>query len=67
MIQLIEEGIASGEFKPVDAPALASILFALYDGLMVMWMIDESMVDWETISETVGKTLFAGLLIDDVG
>jgi hypothetical protein len=66
LLHLIEEGIANGEFKPVDASALTSILFALYDGLMVMWMIDESMVDWDAISETLMTTLIAGLLTSDL-
>ncbi|MGD9100951.1 MAG: TetR/AcrR family transcriptional regulator [Anaerolineae bacterium] len=62
LVQLIQEGVASGEFKPVNAKALASILFAIYDGLMVQWMIDETMVDWDAVSETVRDTLIAGLL-----
>jgi AcrR family transcriptional regulator len=64
MMQLIEEGIASGEFKPVNAKALTSILFATYDGLIVQWMIDRSMVDWAAVNETMMNTLVAGLLAD---
>ena len=62
LVGLIEEGMHSGEFEPVNASALASILLVLYDGLMVQWMIDETMVDWEAISETLMNTLIAGLL-----
>ncbi len=62
VVQMIEEGIAQGEFKPVDAMALTSILLALYDGLMVQVMVDESMVDWEAISDTLKNTLIASLL-----
>jgi hypothetical protein len=62
---LIEEGIANGEFKAVDAGALAGILLALYDGLAVQWMIDQTMVDWDTVSETVMQTLVAGLLVSE--
>jgi AcrR family transcriptional regulator len=62
LVQLIEEGIASGEFRVVDAGALASILLALYDGLAVQWMIDETIVDWDAVSQTVKETFFAGLL-----
>ena len=39
LIQLIEEGIASGEFKAVNPMALATILFAMYDGLAIQAMI----------------------------
>lgn len=64
IVQLVAEGIASGEFKPVNASAVASIIIAAYDGLMVQAMIDESLVDWETVNETVKSTLVAGLLVD---
>ena len=60
--QVIEEGITQGEFKPVDTLALTSIVLALYDGLMVQAMLDEAMVDWAAISETLTNTLIAGLL-----
>ena len=62
VVQMIEQGIAQGEFKPVNAMALTSILLALYDGLMVQVMIDEDMVDWGAISETLKNTLIASLL-----
>lgn len=65
IVQLVAEGIASGEFKPVNASAVASIILAMYDGLMVQAMIDESLVDWETVNETVKSTLVAGLLADE--
>ncbi len=61
-VQLIKEGIANGEFKPVNAPALASVLFAMYDGLMVQWMINKAMVDWDAVAETLMDTLVVGLL-----
>ncbi len=62
IVQMIEQGIAQGEFKPVNATALTSILLALYDGLMVQAMVDEAMVDWGAISETLTNTLIASLL-----
>ncbi len=66
-VQLIQDGIANGEFKPVNASALASVLFAMYDGLMVQWMIDKTMVDWDAIAETLMDTLVAGLLTGESG
>jgi AcrR family transcriptional regulator len=61
-VQLIEEGIASGEFKPVDARAMAGIIFGLYDGLAVQAMIDETLVDWDAVKDALRQTLIAGLL-----
>ena len=65
LVQLIDAGIAAGEFKSVNAQALANILFALYDGLMVQWMIDESAVDWDAVNDTVVQTWVAGLMAGD--
>ena len=61
-VQLIEEGIARGEFKPVDARAMAGIIFGLYDGLAVQAMIDETLVDWDAVKDALRQTLIAGLL-----
>ncbi len=64
LVKLIEEGIANGEFNPVNASALAGIIFGTYDGLMVQWMIDETLVDWGAVNQTVMDTLVAGLLAE---
>ncbi len=64
MVQLLEQGIASGEFKPINTVAYASIIIAIYDGLMVQWIIDPSLVDWDAITATIKNTLVAGLLTD---
>ena len=63
LIQLIEEGIAAGEFKPVDSSALAGILIAIFDGLMVQTMVDSMAVNWTGIAETL-NTLVTGLLAE---
>ncbi len=67
LAQLIEQGIAAGEFKAVNAAAVAGILIALYDGLMVQWMMSAALVDWPAISETLTETLIAGLLTSAAG
>jgi len=61
LIQIIEEGITDGTFKPVDAASLANILLAAFDGLMVQELVDESSVSWTAISQTL-HTLVGGLL-----
>lgn len=63
LIHLIEEGVANGEFKPVDAPALASIFIAMIDGLMVQILVDPTVVDLNGTSRAL-KTLVAGLLVE---
>ena len=61
LTEIIQEGIENGEFGPVHAPTLASILPAVFDGLMIQVIVDETAVDWESVSETL-NTLIAGLL-----
>jgi len=63
-IQLLEAGMAAGEFKPVDATALANLLIATFDGLMVQAMIEETAVDWSVTRQTIRDTLLASLMMD---
>jgi hypothetical protein len=63
LVEIIQGGIERGEFVPLHAPALASILLAVFDGLMVQIMVDATAVDWASVSGTL-KTLIAGLLAD---
>jgi AcrR family transcriptional regulator len=67
IVELIEEGMRSGEFKRIDASTLAGIIIAIYDGLMVQEMIAQELVNWHTVSETLIKTLVAGLLVSESG
>ncbi len=60
-IQLIEQSIAAGEFKPVDAAAVANIFIAIFDGLMVQVMIEETAVSWPAIAQTIHDTWMNGL------
>ena len=63
IVAIIEEGVASDEFKPVDADALVWALMAAYDGLAayVMLMPD---LDLAAISETFVETLLHGLQVE---
>lgn len=50
---LIQQGIDAGEIKPVDATAMASILIAIFEGLMVQAAVEERAIDWQAISQTI--------------
>ena len=60
LTEIIQEGIENGELGPVHAPTLASILIAVFDGLMVQVIVDATAVDWGCVAETL-NTLIAGL------
>jgi AcrR family transcriptional regulator len=64
VVGIVEEGVESGEFKPVDAEALAWAMMAAYDGLAAysMFMPD---LDLERISQVFVETLLHGLEVEE--
>jgi AcrR family transcriptional regulator len=56
----VEEAIADGEIVELPANALASILLALNDGLMLHRILDESGFRWENVSRAL-DALLSGL------
>ncbi len=60
--QIIQAGIDSGAFRPADAELLASIAFAVYDGLILQWLADPESVDWQQVSHALVETMLTGLL-----
>ncbi|MCA9874985.1 MAG: TetR/AcrR family transcriptional regulator [Ardenticatenaceae bacterium] len=51
--QLIQQGIESGQIEPIDARSFASILIAIFDGLMIQAMVDDQAIDWQAVAETI--------------
>lgn len=60
---IFEEGARAGEFKPVDASALAWMIMAAYDGLAAYDMMIPNL-DMDKISETFIETLLEGVVVD---
>ncbi|MBN1138174.1 MAG: TetR/AcrR family transcriptional regulator [Anaerolineae bacterium] len=62
VVGIVEQGVASGEFKPVDADSLVWAMMAAYDGLAayVMFMPD---LDLARISQAFVETLLKGLQV----
>jgi AcrR family transcriptional regulator len=62
VVEIIEQGIQSGEFRPVDAEQLAWAMMAAYDGLAayLMFMPD---LDLDRISEVFAEMLLNGLTV----
>jgi len=63
VVEVIEEGVRSGEFKPVDAEQLVWALLAAYDGLAAYIMLIPDM-DLEQVSQVFIETLLDGLAAD---
>jgi AcrR family transcriptional regulator len=62
LAELIQGGIAQGEFVPIDSNAVATLLISIYDGLILQWLADPQSVDWQTESTTLVDLVFHGLL-----
>lgn len=60
-IAVIDEGVASGEFRQVDAATLANLLLAVFDGLMIQAMLAPSAVSWPATVTALRDTLLSGL------
>jgi AcrR family transcriptional regulator len=63
VVEIIEEGVRNGEFKPVDAEQLVWAIMAAYDGLAAYVMFIPDM-DLERISQVFVETLLSGLATD---
>jgi len=60
---IIEEGVRSGEFRPVDAEPLAWVLMAAYDGLAAYLMLMPD-IDLQRANQAFIGTLLNGLLVE---
>jgi len=60
---LIQQGIDTGEFRPVNATKTAISLASLYEGLTLHWLMDPQTVQWEILSENSIPMLLDGLKV----
>lgn len=61
---IIEEGITSGEFRPVDARNIALIFMAAGDGLFLYRPILADQFDWGGVAESFSEMFLVGLRAD---
>jgi AcrR family transcriptional regulator len=61
VVAIIEAGVKSGEFKPVDAESLVWAMMAAYDGLAAYSMFKPDL-DLDRTSQVFVETLLTGLL-----
>jgi AcrR family transcriptional regulator len=66
IVEIIEEGIRDGEFKPVDAEQLVWAIMAAYDGLAAYVLFIPDM-DLERVGQVFVETLLSGLKADGSG
>jgi len=62
LADIIRGGVARGEFVETPPEEIATLLIAVYDGLVLQWLADPQSVNWPTISQTLTRVLLHGLL-----
>lgn len=63
LARLIERGITRGEFRSIDANAIAVTLTALFEGIALLYFIDPHGLQWDSQIETSVQTLLAGIRV----
>ncbi|MGC8856913.1 MAG: TetR/AcrR family transcriptional regulator [Anaerolineae bacterium] len=58
---IIEQGIAEGEFQPLEAESVAQAFLGIYEGLMLLWVISPQALDLRKNLLTAAQILLAGL------
>jgi AcrR family transcriptional regulator len=61
---LVADGVARGEFRAVDADAVAVSITGLLEGLALLWGLDRDRVPISGIAQTAMRLLLAGLRPD---
>lgn len=61
LVPIIQRGIDSGELRPVDAREAAIAAGAIYEGTILLWVYDSSMVDVEHHIRSSIKLLLEGI------
>jgi AcrR family transcriptional regulator len=62
LVSIIEEGVNSGEFRPVDAESLVWALMAAYDGLAA-YLVLMPEIDLKRVNQAFIGTLLSGLSV----
>ena len=60
---IIQQGIDTQELRPVSAEGVATTIVAIYEGLLLLWVIDVEHTDWHTQPELSIRLLLDGLKV----
>ncbi len=58
---LIQQGIDSGEFRPVDTRDTAVAAAAQFEGIILLWAVDKDLLDLMRVTKTAVDLLLRGL------
>jgi AcrR family transcriptional regulator len=63
LVPIIQRGIDSGEFRPMDAQEAAIAAGAIYEGTVLLWVYDNSIIDVEHHIRSSIKLLLEGIRV----
>ena len=63
LVPIIQRGIDLGEFRQVDPQEVAIAAGAIYEGTILLWVYDSSLVDFETHIRSSIRLLLEGLQV----
>jgi len=63
LIPVIQHGIDTGEFRPVDAKEIALAMGAVMEGTLLLWVYDNSLVEPEKHIRSGMKLLLNGVRV----
>jgi AcrR family transcriptional regulator len=61
LVAAIRQGIEQEEFHPLDPEMAAITIIALFEGLVLLWMVDPHVVRWGDQAEQAMRLLIAGM------
>ena len=64
MTQVIEEGVASGEFRVTSPEATAAVILSLYDGMTLAKGMDIIDTEWQLLANAAGELVFGSLGVE---
>jgi AcrR family transcriptional regulator len=64
LVPMVQKGIDSGEFRRVDAQEVAIAIGAIYQGVLLLWVYDRSLVNMERHIRSSIRLLLAGIRSD---
>jgi AcrR family transcriptional regulator len=61
LVAAIQQGVARGEFHKIDPEMVAITIIALFEGLVLLWMVDPQTVQWGNQAEQALHLLLDGM------
>ncbi len=58
---ILDAGVANGEFRPMDTEALSAVHLGTYEGLAMQALVDPDTLNWSTILESLFDMTMKGI------